>query len=97
VSAPAMLRFRMQFPARGCARIRARGFTRFDALTIASVLPGVADDYPDTSSPMECDTPQPDTNYVRSLPRKYVKNPYLPLFWPKPPPGKTPKLKHRIC
>jgi hypothetical protein len=70
----------MHFSTRGCARIRARDFTRIDTLTIASVLPGVADDYPDTSLPMECDTPQPDTNYVRSSPRKYVKNPYSPLF-----------------
>jgi hypothetical protein len=73
----------MQFSLRGCARIRARDFTRIDTLTIASVLPGVADDYPDPGSRMECDTPQLLGNYVRSLPRKYVKNPYLPLFLPK--------------
>jgi hypothetical protein len=70
----------MQFSVRGCARIRARDFTRIDTLTIASVLPGVADNYPYPSSPMECDTPQLDTNYVRSSPREYVNNPYLPLF-----------------
>jgi hypothetical protein len=73
----------MQFSIRGCARIHARDFTRIDALTIASVLPGVADNYPDQSSPMECDTPQLQAKYVRSSPRKYVKNPYLPPFSPK--------------
>jgi hypothetical protein len=87
----------MQFSTRGCARIRARDFTRIDTLTIASVLPGDVDDYPETQLAMECDTPQHDTNYVRSSPRKYVKNPCLALFWPKRPPGKTPNLKHLVC
>ena len=49
-----------------CARIRARGFTRIDALTIASVLPGIAGHYPGPDAGMQCDTPQLPVNYVRS-------------------------------
>jgi hypothetical protein len=79
----------MQFSTRGCARIRARDFTRIDTLTIASVLPGVDDDYPDTRSPMECDTPQPDTKYVRSLASQiWEKSPICRHFWPKRRQGK---------
>jgi hypothetical protein len=74
------------------ASVRAT-LLEIDTLTIASVLPGVADNYPYPRSPMECDTPQLDTNYVRSSSRKYVKNPYLPPFSPKPPKGQTPNLR----
>ena len=77
-----------------CARIHARDFTRIDTLTIASVLPGDADNYPDAASAMECDTPQADNSYVRSRPGKYVKNSDLPLFSPNSRKGKTLKLKH---
>jgi hypothetical protein len=34
-----------------CARIRARGFLPFDALTIASMLPGVDAHYPQRHAP----------------------------------------------
>jgi hypothetical protein len=50
-----------------CARIHARGFSRIDTLTNASVLPGVVGDYPGAGAAMECDTPQPEIDYVRSL------------------------------
>ena len=84
----------MHFSIRGCARIRARDFTRIDTLTIASVLPGVANNYPYPGSPMECDIPQLDTDYVRSSSVKYVKIAYLPLFSPKSSTGQTPNLQH---
>jgi hypothetical protein len=87
----------MKFSIRGCARIRARDFTRINTLTIASVLPGVADDYPDRYPPMECDTPQLHANYVRSSPQKYVKNPYFPPFSPKTADGTNPYFERRIC
>jgi hypothetical protein len=74
----------------GCARIHARDFTRIDTLTIASVLPGVADNYPDPGRSTECDTPQLGTNYVRSWARIYVKNPCLPPIPRNPPPGENP-------
>jgi hypothetical protein len=36
-----------------CARIRARGFPSIGALTIASMLPGVAGNYPAAGAAME--------------------------------------------
>jgi hypothetical protein len=41
-------------------------FYRIDTLTIASVLPGIAGDYPVPRTAMECGTAQPGIDYVRS-------------------------------
>jgi len=48
-----------------CARIRARGFSRIDTLTIASVLPGVGGYYPAPRIATECHTTQLGIDYVR--------------------------------
>ena len=57
-----------------CARIRARDFSRIDTLTIASMLPGVADDYLDMPYETECQVAQLKLNYVRYLPEKAREN-----------------------
>jgi hypothetical protein len=54
--------------AHPCARLFAS-----EALTIASVLPGVAGHYLDPGTAMECETAQLGTGYVRSMPRKRLK------------------------
>ena len=49
-----------------CARILARGFSRIDTLTIASVLPGIGGHYLVPGTGMECGTAQLGIDYVRS-------------------------------
>jgi hypothetical protein len=65
--------------AHPCARL-----SRIDTLTNASVLPGVAGDYPGAGAAMECDTAQPEFDYVRSL---------RPLASPRPPRRTEPDLQ----
>jgi hypothetical protein len=47
----------------------------FDVLTMASVLPGIADDYPGTPHFLECHTAQVGMNYVKCALRRHAGKP----------------------